>query len=45
VLIYGGFDIFDVLFIYIDKYAYEISNSGREQEGRGRDDGQLQLLS
>ena len=35
-LIYGGIDTFDVLFIYIDKCACEISNSGRESEGRGQ---------
>jgi hypothetical protein len=44
VLIYGGIDTSDVLFIYIDKCACEISNSGIESEGRGRDEGQFNVL-
>ena len=42
---YGDIDMFDDLFIYIDKCACEISNSGRESEGSGRDEGELHLLS
>ena len=44
-LMYGGIDTFDVLWIYIDRCACEISNSGRESEGRVTGEGQLHLLS
>jgi hypothetical protein len=44
-LIYGSIDTFDVLFIYIDKYACEISNleENRRAEEKLKDSGTCSL--